>query len=836
MRRGIKQAMAVVLAGALAACGGGSNGDGSTQTQTADVPSTVVATTADEAVANEVPTAGPVEGVLSRDDAGTLAEGDAEALSGQNIEKQALATIVGGATQSVNAVTTSDATTDITHTFDSAFTVLAPGWRINWWGNGTPSYRAARETRSGYVYSGASSQSFRLVTAPSDGAAHLVFPASFTKGAAYTVSLYLRSEAPTVVDVMLRRDTSPWNLAAVKRVTLTSTWQRVDISGIYAWSDPGSVRIAPLATNQTIYLDQMTIRKTSGGTTSTPPASGGLSLPLAGPAAETLKTVKQTTMDGDFTRFDPGWYYNAIGGTSTPEFLASRESRGGYYYAGGGAQRFQVINKHGGDVHLTSSFPFVKGRTYRATMYMRADGSVPVLVWMRRDEHPWDAFASKRVTLGSAWQKVEIEGTYIGDADGTLRIGLLNGTGTVYVDQMTIAEVDRNEMKPYATGAIADSLFGMHVNKLGTHHNWPGMSTHILRLHNTATHWRDLQPAAGQWSETHLQRIDDYLDYAQAAQPGAQVLLTLGITPQWASSTPTVQGLYGLGASGAPKNTNDWRVYVRTLAQRFKGRIHHWELWNEPDFKPHWNGTNAQMIELARIAREELLAADPSNKLVGPGFTAGQGMAALDSLLASGLAPYIDIVGYHFYYSTNPEVLVAQLDNVRGLMKNYGIAGKPLWITEGAFVCNSAVSDCDTATPTSSQRRSVNARALLVMAAKGVQNFNFYVYEASDPYRQLVESDYLTKTEAGRAYSEVRGWMQGTSLADAYTLDDKVYVVHLKRNGSDNVVLWAPGGATTVNVPSGWAVSRTRTITGAEGGLPANRQISVGSEPMLLKP
>jgi hypothetical protein len=332
-------------------------------------------------------------------------------------------------------------------------------------------------------------------------------------------------------------------------------------------------------------------------------------------------------------------------------------------------------------------------------------------------------------------------------------------------------------------------------------------------------------------------RLDMYVNYVMAKEPGAQILYTLGMTPVWASTTPTVSSPYGLGASGAPKDMSYWRDYVRTLALRYKGKIRYWELWNEPDFKLHWVGTTAQLVEMARIAAEELHAVDPANKLIGPGFTAGQGMNALDGLLSAGLGNHVDGIGYHFYYSTNPEIVGAQLDNVRGLMKAHGVDQKPLWITEGAFLCDSLLADCATALPTAAQQRSVNARAMFMMATRGVANFNFYLYESTDAYRKLAETDYATLTEAGRAYGEARGWLRGARIVDAYRIDNKVYVLRMNRGTENYVVMWGTQAAgTLVNLPSAWTVTRTRSVLGAEAAIPSSRQITLGLEPVLLKP
>lgn len=724
----------------------------------------------------------------------------------------------------------------ISSDFEQAFTTVAAGWSINWWGSPAASYTASRETRAGYTSSGSGAQRFRVNALGNGGGAHLIYSYGFVKDTDYQTALSLRSDVATQVEVQIRRNGSPYNVVARKVVSVGPAWQRVELQGTYGFADAGALRIIPLATGTDIYVDDVTIRTAAAtidlSTGIATPVSGGIDLPAEGGRAVETSLSKKIDADEPFVRFADGFYFNAFGGTSQGEFVATRETRAGYVHAGASSQRFQVIDKKGGDVHLIASYPFVNGKTYRATAWLRADVDTPLQFFMRMDAHPWQPFGSANVTVGTSWTKVQIEGAFVADVPGSVRVALKNATGTVWVDDLTIEEVKKNDMAPVSTEVIPDTLFGIHVNRLGVHQRWPGLGTKIVRLWNTGTNWRELQPTPGAWD---FRRLDMYVDYILKNEPQAEILYTMGQTPTWASSTPTFVNHYGPGAGGPPTDMNDWRIYVRTLAQRYAGRIRHWELWNEADYSGTYNGTVPQLVELARVAHEELKAVDPANTLVSPGFTASQGVTALDNFLAAGGGAYTDIVGFHWYYSTNPESIAASIDNVRNLMKSYGIASKPLWNTEGAFVCNPAVSDCATSVPSASESRGVNARALFLMAAKGISNFNYYTWEATSAYSKLVESDYLTPTVAASAFAEARGWAQGAKVVDAYRVDDKVYVLRMAR-GSDNfVVIWATQTNTLVNLPTAWNVSRMRNLSGNESAIPSTRQLTLGIEPVQLR-
>lgn len=810
-----KLRFASLLAALLAAgCGGGS---GSPDDASA------TATAAPDTTAAELP-AVPSAGTPVFEDS---AAGTATATVDVDSMKTTAAVVT---TQAV------DAAGNAVEDFESGFSKLPSGWAINWWGT-KPSYTVGPETRSGYAHSGNAALRLQVGSVAANSGVNLVYSYAFAKGGTYSVVAFMRTDAgkSAKAEVQLRRNGAPYDVVARQQVTLGDSWQKLSFQTPYPFADAGSLRVISQTAGANVYLDDVTITKAA----TEAKAASVQTLASQGGSSVEVTPVKTMTMDEAYTSYAPGMTYNYWGGTAKPVFTASRATDGAHVYAGAAAQFWQVSDKKGGQVHLVSNYPFVKGKTYRATLYLRADVATPVQVMMRRDEQPYDNFASKTVTVDTPWQKVEIEGTYLGSSAGSLRLNIKSTSGAIWVDQAVIAEVKRNDFAPYDSSAtVPDTMFGMHVVKLGTHDIWPEMGTRIIRLWNTGTTWRDLEPSKGawNWASGGGLRLDMYVAYVAEHDPSAKIIYTLGQTPQWASSTPDVVGKYGAGASGAPKSMDDWRSYVRTLAQRYAGKIRYWEIWNEPDYEPHYNGSISQLVEMTRIAREELLAADPANRIVSPGLTKGQGMQYLDGYLAAGAGSYIDMVGFHWYYWLDPETVGSMVDNLRNLMKTYGVASKPVWITEGAFLCDSAQTDCSTAVPTLAQSRSVNARAMLTMAVKGVANFNFHVWEATDVVRKLVEADYVTQTEAGKAYAEARSWLAGARIEDSFTDSDSVHVVRLDRNGSDTWILWSTVDGATVQIPSDWNVRTVRSITRSETALPSTRQVQLGLEPVLLKP
>ncbi|HWP18624.1 MAG TPA: carbohydrate binding domain-containing protein [Burkholderiaceae bacterium] len=736
--------------------------------------------------------------------------------------------------QTARAMSVSSASSSVTSDFEAPFSERAPGWLVNAWGSPWPYYQTARETSPTNVHSGVAAQRFTVINRPSNGDAHLIRPFGFVNGKTYRATLYLKASASTAVTVQMRRDAHPWETFATKTFNVGTSWQKVEIQGTYKWSNGGSLRLAVKELGVHLYVDDVTIEDVSASASA--PVSGGVTLPAAGGSATQVIPVASSGLEGTYTGTAPGWKVN-YWGTVPGRWDAKRETRAEYVRSGTSSQMFHFVDPGTGGAHFTYPYAFARGKTYRATVYLRSDHSTPVQVFMRRDAHPWDPFASKTVTVTTSWQKVEITGTSVSDVGGTLRIAPQEPGTKVWIDDMSMAEVETNDMAPFSTATIPAHMFGMHVNKFGTHQRWPGLNNGIFRLWNTGTYWRDLEPTNNAWNFTSGagRRLDMLVDYVKKNDPSVEILMTLGQTPQWASKPTSVQGLVAPGANSAPANMEDWRDYVRTLARRYAGRIRYWELWNEPDFPQLYNGSIADMVTMARIAREELKAADPANKLVSPGLTTGQGMPWLNNFLAAGGGQYVDVIGFHWYFSTSPEKLALSISNVRQMMANYGLEAKELWNTEGAPGCDALVYRCDSYTPTAEQIRSTTARAMMIMWAKGVSNFNYYFWERTEPLAKLVESDFVTATQAGFAYKEMVSWMKGARLVDSYRVNDSVYVFRMNRGTDNYVILWSTSGNTVVNLPSTWAVSKVRTLLGSESMIPSSRQITIGLEPVMLK-
>ena len=94
-----------------------------------------------------------------------------------------------------------------------------------------------------------------------------------------------------------------------------------------------------------------------------------------------------------------------------------------------------------------------------------------------------------------------------------------------------------------------------------------------------------------------------------------------------------------------------WRNYVHATVTHFKGRIHRYEVWNEPDGLWCWkHGPSGRelgefTIDTAKVCK----AADPDCKVIGFCTCRTNRFHYIDELCETGVCDYIDSISYHSY-------------------------------------------------------------------------------------------------------------------------------------------------------------------------------------------
>ncbi len=168
---------------------------------------------------------------------------------------------------------------------------------------------------------------------------------------------------------------------------------------------------------------------------------------------------------------------------------------------------------------------------------------------------------------------------------------------------------------------ISDSLFGFTENSTNAS-NFPTVNYKMQRFWDSPPfQWPSINTSSGVFNFANLDTI-----LAQDFTNGLiENMYTLARTPPWATSNPTDTTCHNQTGTGGghgecypPVDLNTdgsgtnaiWKAWVTAIATHVNnpsyllthGHIKYWEIWNEPDNKPFWAGTLAQLSRLTEDA------------------------------------------------------------------------------------------------------------------------------------------------------------------------------------------------------------------------------------------
>ena len=138
------------------------------------------------------------------------------------------------------------------------------------------------------------------------------------------------------------------------------------------------------------------------------------------------------------------------------------------------------------------------------------------------------------------------------------------------------------------------------------------------------------------------------------------------------------------------KGVRGWTNYCKAMAEHFKTRVFHWEVWNEPNAGfLRVPGTGKKIIpenpavytELVAITAKALRSVQPQAKIIAGSISGAEICNEyISKLFRSGIAEHIDIFSYHPYQQI-PEIYYQdRLQYIRDLIAE---SGRPITIWQG---------------------------------------------------------------------------------------------------------------------------------------------------------
>jgi hypothetical protein len=332
----------------------------------------------------------------------------------------------------------------------------------------------------------------------------------------------------------------------------------------------------------------------------------------------------------------------------------------------------------------------------------------------------------------------------------------------------------------------------------------------VQSVRGLAAAFADVLPSPGRWQ---FGKSDRDLDLMQSL--GFDIYGGLGYGAAWASNRdPNQLRNPQAWSKYPPDDLKVWEDYVSRTISRYRGRVHSWSPWNEPDsygFYAPIPGSGdkrdetevaarrASYLDLQKITYLAAKKADQSVTILSGGFAMGgdYDRGFLPWLVDNGLLDYCDALEIHTYWS------IKNLENVinaaRELMRKAGQT-KPIWVTEFGAAVKSALDGPYIGSVEHEHIANMVPKALATTLAFGVEHFYWYQgYTEASAVVPLSNSDYSLSVTDGPTPAF---W---AFAATARLLGDAEYVgpaslqmrqgagrgYLFKREGDEVAILWA---------------------------------------------
>lgn len=164
--------------------------------------------------------------------------------------------------------------------------------------------------------------------------------------------------------------------------------------------------------------------------------------------------------------------------------------------------------------------------------------------------------------------------------------------------------------------------------------------------------WRDMELEAGVWDFSESDRV-----VAQAEARDLQLIARLGQVPNWAAQVP-LEVTNDEQHDTPPADLDQWANYCGTVAERYRGQIAAYQIWNEPNLSREWGDLPPDAlayVEVLAACSAAIRAVDPDAILISAGLSpTGQNNdlaqpddVYLDAMYRAAFQQHIDVVGVH---------------------------------------------------------------------------------------------------------------------------------------------------------------------------------------------
>lgn len=287
-----------------------------------------------------------------------------------------------------------------------------------------------------------------------------------------------------------------------------------------------------------------------------------------------------------------------------------------------------------------------------------------------------------------------------------------------------------------------------------------------------------------------------------------------------------------------------WKNYVAAVVTHYKGQIHSWEVWNEPDVPYFWNGSVADYVTLLRETYATIKAIDPTATVMN-GACSNLDLNWFNDFLNQGGAAYTDVLAFH------PYPMRSSLDN--GNYQKLDLAhlkdiqtriGKPWWFTEIGWSSASSGADYGGGLGSEQTQASYMIRQYVMSLdyqGLDVQHIFWYNFhdDGTDPGNVennygLVHNDWKTPKFSYTAYQTMTTHLGGGNAQG--TVDSGAGIAYrFNRGGVIVDVVWGNG---RTNLPTASQQAQAFDLSGAplptevSGG---QIHVTIGGDPVFIE-
>lgn len=366
---------------------------------------------------------------------------------------------------------------------------------------------------------------------------------------------------------------------------------------------------------------------------------------------------------------------------------------------------------------------------------------------------------------------------------------------------------------------VPNTYFGIHNFRFHDVKMRPTIDFGTWRLWDTGTNWAELQPQKSIWNFT---RLDLAVSIANAR--GMEPVLTLGMTPSWASMRPNESSFYGPGKASPPTSVAEYENYVETVARKYSNRIRIFETWNEPASGAMFSGSIEQMVAITAAANKAVKRVSASNMLVCPSPAKTESLAWFANFVRLGGAKHCDVIGYHFYEDrVQPETRLELVQKVQTILATYGLKHMPIWDTESGFSTSRRPETGE------ASNNAHLARWMILTWVAGVERFYWYSWDHTP--LGFVSLSGLRNERLIDAYKIVQRWMLGSRFKECSRSAQLWHCNLTLKDGKAASIFWTDDNSNQI-----WKIvapARVEDLNGFSGEF-TSTELPVNGDPILI--